>query len=86
MHCTRGHRKSCTAGTLCVVALDGTCAAVVLVLLKENNVPLGGAAPLRVRVSVEDAPAVTVLGLKVSDMKAAVDTVMWWFSSLRTPR
>ena len=58
-----------------MVALDGTCAAVVLVLLKENNAPPGGAAPLSVRVPVEDAPPVTLLGLKVSDMKAAVDTV-----------
>ena len=59
----------------CMVALGGTCAAVVLVLLKENNAPPGGAAPLSVRVPVEDAPPVTVLGLRVSDMNAAVDTV-----------
>jgi hypothetical protein len=58
-----------------MVAVDGTCAAVVLVLLRLTAAPAGGAAPLRVNVPVEDVPPVTVLGVNVSPVREATDTV-----------
>ena len=47
----------------------------MLLLVSETTAPLGGAAPLSVRVPVDDEPPVTVLGLSVSDVKVATDTV-----------
>ena len=54
---------------------EGTWAADGLVLVRETTAPLGGAAPLRVSVPVDEFPPVTVLGFKASAVKAATDTV-----------
>lgn len=43
--------------------------------MSETTAPLGGAAALRVSVPVLGLPPVTVLGLSVSDVKEATDTV-----------
>ncbi len=56
------------------VALDGACAAVVLLLVNEITAPLGGAAPLSSSVPVEEFPPTTVLGFNVSDVKPAAVT------------
>lgn len=58
-----------------MVALDGTCAAVVFELLSDTTAPAGGAAPFNVSVPVEVPPAVTVPGLNVSEERAATVTV-----------
>ena len=60
------------AGT---VALAGTVAAEVLLLVKETTIPLLGAAPFRVRVPVDEVAPTTVLGLSVSDERAGRLTV-----------
>jgi len=57
-----------------IVAVDGTVATDVL-LLSETAAPAGGAAPLSVRVAVEEAPPITVAGFKVSNVKHATLTV-----------
>jgi hypothetical protein len=58
-----------------IVADAGTWAADVLLLVSEITAPLGGAAPLSVRVAVEDEPPVTVLGLRVREVRVATETV-----------
>jgi hypothetical protein len=58
-----------------IVTEDGTCAAEVLLLLSETAAPVGGAAPFSVTVPVEVAPPVTVLGFRVSEVRAATVTV-----------
>lgn len=58
-----------------IVAVEGTWAADVLLLVSETTAPPGGAAPLRVNVPVEVAPPVTVPGLSVSDVSVATETV-----------
>jgi len=58
-----------------MVTEDGTCAADVLLLFSETAAPVGGAAPFSVNVPVELAPPVTVLGLRVSDVRDATVTV-----------
>jgi len=58
-----------------IVAVAGTCAAVVLVLLRLTTAPPEGAAPFRVSVPVEDVPPVTVLGDNVSPVNDATETV-----------
>jgi hypothetical protein len=58
-----------------IVAVDGTVATDVRLLLSETTAPAGGAAPFSVRVAVEEAPPVTVAGFKVSDVKDATLTV-----------
>ena len=55
------------------VTLEGTWAAVVLLLERETWAPPEGAAPLSVTVPVEDCvPPVTLLGLNVSEESEAV--------------
>jgi hypothetical protein len=49
----------------CTVTLGGTCTAELL-LDRLTAAPALGAAPLRVTVPVEEAPPVTVAGLKLS--------------------
>jgi hypothetical protein len=46
-----------------------------LLLVREMTAPAGGAAPFRVSVAVDCPPPVTVLGFKVSEVKAATLTV-----------
>jgi len=58
-----------------IVAEEGTCATLVLLLFSETSAPAGGAAPFRVKVPVEEAPPVTVLGFRVSAINAAGFTV-----------
>ena len=58
-----------------IVAEDGTCATLVLLLFSVMSAPAGGAAPFRVKVPVEEAPPVTVLGFRVSAVNAAGFTV-----------
>jgi hypothetical protein len=57
-----------------MVADAGTWADAVL-LFSEITAPLGGAAPLRVKVAVEGKPPVTVLGLRVREVRVATETV-----------
>jgi len=45
------------------------------VLVKETTAPAAGAAPLSVRVPVDCAPPVTVLGFSVSEVSDAGVTV-----------
>lgn len=58
-----------------MVTEEGTCAAEMLLLFSEAAAPVGGAAPFSVNVPVELAPPVTVLGLRVSDVRDATVTV-----------
>jgi hypothetical protein len=58
-----------------IVADVGTWATEVLLLVRATTAPAGGAAPFSVSVAVDRAPPVTVLGFKVSDVKAATVTV-----------
>jgi hypothetical protein len=58
-----------------MVTEEGTCAAEMLLLFSETAAPVGGAAPFSVNVPVELAPPVTVLGLRVSDVRDATVTV-----------
>jgi hypothetical protein len=58
-----------------IVAVDGTVAMDVLLLVSETTAPAGGAAPFSVRVAVEEAPPITVVGFKVSEVKDATLTV-----------
>jgi hypothetical protein len=47
----------------------------VLLLFRVTTAPLGGAAPFRVNVAVDDVPPVTVLGFNVRGVKEATVTV-----------
>ena len=58
-----------------IVAVDGTVATDVLLLVSETTAPFGGAPPFRVRVAVDEAPPITVVGFKVSEIKDATFTV-----------
>ena len=58
-----------------IVAEEGTCATLVLLLLSETTAPDGGAAPFNVNVPVDDAPPVTVLGFKAREVNEAGFTV-----------
>lgn len=49
------------------VTLEGTVAALVLLLVSVTTAPPLGARPLRVIVPVEDEPPVTLAGLSVSE-------------------
>ena len=49
------------------VTLDGTLAAVVLLLESVTTAPPDGAAPLKVTVPVEEFPPVTLVGFSESD-------------------
>jgi len=49
------------------VTLDGTLAAVVLLLESVTTAPPDGAAPLKVTVPVEEFPRVTLVGFSESD-------------------
>lgn len=49
------------------LTLIGTCAAVVLLLVRETLAPPVGAAPLSVTVPVDELPPVTLVGLSVTD-------------------
>ena len=60
------------AGT---IAVDGTCAADVRLLVREITAPARGAAPLSINVPVEGDPPVTVLGFRVIDVKEATETL-----------
>ena len=53
------------------VTLDGALATVVLLLESVTCAPPEGAAALRVTVPVEDPPPVTLVGLRLSDARAA---------------
>jgi len=53
----------------------GTWAAVVLLLVIVTTAPEGGAAPFRVKVAVEEAPPVTVVGLSANEVSEATVTV-----------
>jgi len=59
-----------------IVAVTGTWATVVLLLLREITAPDGGAAPFSVRVPVEDVPPVTLVGFKISELNVATVTVI----------
>jgi hypothetical protein len=48
---------------------------LVLLLFSETTAPDGGAAPLSVKVAVEDAPPVTLLGFKVREVREGGFTV-----------
>src|ERR1700736_409179 len=48
---------------------------LVLLIFTETTAPDGGAAPLSVKVPVEDAPPVTVLGFKVREVREGGFTV-----------
>jgi hypothetical protein len=52
-----------------------TWAAVVLLLNRVSKAPPSGAGPLRVTVPVEGLPPTTVSGLRLMELKVAVDTV-----------
>ena len=52
-----------------MVAEEGTCATLGLLLFSETTAPDGGAAPLSVKVPLEDAPPVNVLGFKVREVR-----------------
>jgi len=58
-----------------IVAEEGTWALDVLLLLSETTAPPGGAAPLSIKVPVDDDPPMTVVGLRVSELSAAGLTV-----------
>jgi hypothetical protein len=51
------------------VTLEGTLAAVVLLLESTTCAPPVGAGPLRVTVPVEEFPPVTLVGLKVKEAR-----------------
>jgi hypothetical protein len=60
------------------VTLDGTLAAVVLLLESVTSAPPAGAAPVKVTVPVEEFPPVTLVGFseteeRVTDAGAAED-------------
>jgi hypothetical protein len=55
------------------VTLAGTCAAVVLLLVRVTVAPPVGAAPLNVTVPLEELPPVTVVGLTATDDKDTVE-------------
>lgn len=67
-----------------MVTEAGTCATLVLLLLRRITAPVGGAAPFRVTVPVEDEPPVTVLGDRVKELSDA--TVMVSVAVRVTPR
>jgi hypothetical protein len=52
------------------VILEGTVAALVLLLVRVTTAPPLGARPFRVTVPVEDAPPVTLLGLSMIEERA----------------
>ena len=52
------------------VTLDGTLAAVVLLLESVTSAPPDGAAPLSVTVPVEEFPPVTLVGFSESEERA----------------
>ena len=58
-----------------IVAEDGTWALAVLLLARVTTAPDGGAAPLSVKVPVDDDPPTTGLGERVSEVKEAAVTV-----------
>ena len=58
-----------------MVAVAGTRATAVLLVLTATTAPEGGAAPFSVRVPVEDVPPVTVVGFKVTEVKEATVTL-----------
>jgi hypothetical protein len=49
------------------VTLEGTLAAIVLLLESVTTAPPDGAAPLRVTVPVEEFPPITLVGFSVSE-------------------
>jgi hypothetical protein len=55
--------------------LTGTCAALVLLLLRVTVAPLAGASPVNITVPVELLPPVTDDGFAVTDDNAAAFTV-----------
>jgi hypothetical protein len=60
------------AGT---VTLDGTCAAVGLLLESETTAPPDGAGPFRVTVPAEEMPPITEVGFSVTEFSVAAVTV-----------
>ena len=57
------------------VTLAGTCAAVVLLLVRVTTAPPVGAAAAKVTVAVDDVPPITEAGLSVTDVNAEAMTV-----------
>jgi hypothetical protein len=57
------------------VMLAGTCAAVVLLLVRVTTAPPDGAGPVKVTVPVDDVPPITEVGLRVTEVSAAAVTV-----------
>jgi len=55
-----------------IATLDGTLAAVVLLLESVTTAPPDGAAPLRVTVPVEEFPPMTLVGFTVSEESVGV--------------
>lgn len=55
------------------VTLAGTCAATVLLLESVTTVPPFGAGPFSVTVPIAVAPAGTDVGLRVTELRTAVD-------------
>ncbi len=58
-----------------IVAVGGTCATLVSLLLKVTTAPFGGAAPFKINVPVAVLPPLTVFGLTVNEVRDATDTV-----------
>ena len=59
--------KGALVAPVATVTLEGTVAAVVLLLESVTVAPPAGAGPLSVTVPVEEFPPVTLLGFSVSD-------------------
>jgi hypothetical protein len=57
------------------VTLAGTVAAAVLLLVRVTTAPAVDAAPFRVTVPVDDAPPVSEVGLRLTELGAGASTV-----------
>jgi len=66
------------------LTLAGTCAAVVLLLVRDTVAPPLGAAPLSVTVPVDELPPVTLVGFRVTDDKDGPDEVPAAFKATMT--
>src|SRR5713226_338516 len=64
--------KAALVAPAATVTLEGTLAAVVLLLARATCAPPVGAAPLSVTVPVEEFPPVTLVGFRVSKERERV--------------
>ena len=60
------------------VTLDGTRAAVVLLLDNATDAPPAGAAPLNVTVPVDEFPPVTLVGFSASELSVTAGGAAGW--------